>query len=1118
MGLAEPAPTASWQAVPGDLTTEWTAKVDPRHPLPEYPRPQMTRPQWVNLNGLWDYAITAKDAPAPAKFEGRILVPFGIESALSGVKKPLGPDQRLWYRRSFTTPDLTGGKRLLLHFGAVDWQATVFVNGKPLGQHQGGYDGFTLDVTEALKAPEKPAAKAPTCGAGVSPAHAAGTAAPHKPVADPQKPAGKVEPGKNASVKRSTGQPSPAQRERVARNEPGEGGQKREKAGTSPRSLTPSPSPDQPSFGARGRGELLLTKDKKKGKKSRQVKSDDDQQKGPQNELLVSVWNPCDSGSIACGRQSLHPHGDWHTATSGIWQTAWLEAVPAASIERLEITPDLDQGVLDLTVQGRGNLSGCTLEVSATGHNRVVGTLTGRGTMRSMVGEKLRLAIQEVHAWSPDDPFLYDLAVALKRGGEIVDVVHSYFAMRKIAVQRDAAGHDRIALNGKPLFNIGVADQGYWPDGLYTAPTDAALRFDVEAAKRMGFNTIRKRDKVEPERWYYHCDRLGVLVWQDVVRLATGPGSVPSAARRQYEAEMQAMVAGLSNHPSIVLWAMFHEDLSRFDQSGLAHWIKQNDTTRLLNGQERGDSDVVDVPSNLYGAMGRPVCGKVVVAGEMGRVAVPIAGHQWKPGGCWGGINFGLWETGMFYEDLMNRLKPMISVGLCGAIYAQSYDVESELSGLVTYDRKVFKVQPERLARVSHNLLQTASARVVHVTPSAQKWSYTTQKPPDNWSAAALDDSRWPSGEALFGNPFGNFFAVRTNWFTTDIWLRRAITLEKPPKMPALEILLLPSEIAEVYVDGRLAAAVVGSLSNYTVEAVYPQAAAALTPGKHILAVHCQQNSGVQAIDVGLVDLKPIGPGHAPQPRPIVAAAEDDIHMAPGGKWLEHDMNRPRPPVVDTSALSNLGQLGGAPSDAVVLFNGRDLAEWQAFDAGLAGPAKWKVAGGYMEVAPQGGNIYSKRKFADCQIHIEWASPAVVKGDGQGRGNSGVFPLGFGEIQVLDSFQNDTYPDGQAGGLYGHYPPLVNAARRPGQWQAYDFVIQMAKLDKKGRLVRPARLTLFHNGVVIHCALELPGRQREGTIGLQDHHNPTRFRNIWVRPLKDYDEAGTPPPAVKGAQ
>jgi hypothetical protein len=249
-----------------------------------------------------------------------------------------------------------------------------------------------------------------------------------------------------------------------------------------------------------------------------------------------------------------------------------------------------------------------------------------------------------------------------------------------------------------------------------------------------------------------------------------------------------------------------------------------------------------------------------------------------------------------------------------------------------------------------------------------------------------------------------------------------------------------------------------------------------------------------------------------------VAAAEDDVHMAPGGKWLEHDMNRPRPPVVDTSSLANLGQLGGAPSDAVVLFNGRDLAEWQAFEAGLAGPAKWKVAGGYMEVAPQGGNIYSKRKFADCQIHIEWASPAVVKGDGQGRGNSGVFPLGFGEIQVLDSFQNDTYPDGQAGGLYGHYPPLVNAARRPGQWQAYDFVIQMAKLDKKGRVVRPARLTLFHNGVVIHCALELPGRQREGTIGLQDHHNPTRFRNIWVRPLKDYDEAGTPPPAVKGAR
>ena len=235
----------------------------------------------------------------------------------------------------------------------------------------------------------------------------------------------------------------------------------------------------------------------------------------------------------------------------------WLETVPAASIERLEMTPDVDNCRLDLVVQGRGDCAGCTLEVSATGRGRVVGTLTGR------VGEKLHLDIQEVHVWSPDDPFLYDLAVALKRGGEIVDVAHSYFAMRKIAIERDAAGHDRIALNGKPLFNIGVLDQGYWPDGLYTAPTDEALRFDIEAAQRMGFNTIRKNDKVEPERWYYHCDRLGMLVWQDVVPLVVGPGSNAPAAGRQYEAEIRAMVAGSSNHPSIVIWVLRERQLVR---------------------------------------------------------------------------------------------------------------------------------------------------------------------------------------------------------------------------------------------------------------------------------------------------------------------------------------------------------------------------------------------------------------------------------------------------------------------------------------------------------------------------------------------------------------------------
>ena len=593
-----------------------------------------------------------------------------------------------------------------------------------------------------------------------------------------------------------------------------------------------------------------------------------------------------------------------------------------------------------MVVQGRGNLAGCTLDVSATGHNRVVGTLTGH------VGDKLRLAIQEVHPWSPDDPFLYDLTVALKRNGEIVDVVHSYFAMRKIAVEHDAAGHDRIALNGKPLFNIGVLDAGYWPDGLYTAPSDEALRFDIEAAKRMGFNTIRKDNKGEPERWYYHCDRLGMLVWQDTVPRTMWPGKEDApAAHRQYEEEMQAMVAELFNHPSIVIWVVAGDDWSGYDRSGLNRWIKHRDSTRLLDAEDAEHGDVVESYGHFYGTMKRPVGGKVIVINGTGGAAVPIGGHEWRPEGVpvRGGLRYG--EVCMFYQDLMNRLKPMVSVGLCAAIYRQSYDVEREQNGLMSYDREIFKVLAERLAQVNRGLVRTPSARLVRVIPPGQSWSYSRQRPPENWTAVALDDSRWPSGTAPFGTVRG---------LATDIWLRRTIALEKPLKMPALEIF---SSRATMRKCMSMAGWPRPSLSS-----------TAITPSRPFTPKRPRADAG-QAHAGRALPARLGRPGHRRRPcrpendRPRTCPATAPRRggrgrRRPHGPRREMAGARHEPAPAAGRRYLGAGQPGPARRRPVGRRSCSSMARiWPSgrhSKRGIAGPAKWKVENGYMEVRAPG--------------------------------------------------------------------------------------------------------------------------------------------------------------------
>ncbi len=561
----------SMQAVP--LQTRWAANVSPDNVLPEYPRPQMVRSQWQNLNGLWEYAVTRWDDDMPLQFDGEILVPFAIESALSGVQRALSPTQRLWYKRTIKKPDTRGGKRVLLHFGAVDWRAAVYLNGKLLGRHMGGYQHFSFDITASLQ----------------------------------------------------------------------EGN----------------------------------------------------------NELVVSVLDPSNLGPNPCGKQTLRPRKILYTAVSGIWQTVWMETVPPAYISDLFMTPDIDAACLNLRVN-TSDTTGSVIEVIAYAGTQAISRTSGPA------GRMLDVGVPFAHLWSPADPFLYHLKIRLRRNGQVVDSVTSYFGMRKIAVQKDSAGMPRLFLNNKYTFHLGVLDQGYWPEGLYTAPTDSALVYDIRMMKDMGFNTIRKHVKIEPDRWYYHADRLGMLVWQDMVPCA----DEDFYATSQFEQENAENLYQLHNFPSIVMWVLFNEGWGKYNQKNLTEWMKQSDPSRIINGHsgenldEYSDtpvrdwwisSDVADVHYYPGPNIAPSLPGKARVLGEWGGVRVITPGHQWAPKTGWGYVEVSAARFAERYRYMMGRLKTYERQGLSGAIYTQPYDVESEENGFMTYDRKVVKLNVDFL-------------------------------------------------------------------------------------------------------------------------------------------------------------------------------------------------------------------------------------------------------------------------------------------------------------------------------------------------------------------------------------------------------------------------------------
>lgn len=729
------AHAADWKPAVGPLTTRWAKDVSPEKVHPEYPRPQMVREAWQSLNGLWQLSFGKEgEAPPVGKdLPERILVPFPVESALSGVMKRA---DRLWYRRNFTVPSGWAGQQVLLHFGAVDWETTVWVNGQKVGDHRGGYDPFTFDVTKALK------------------------------------PAG-------------------------------------------------------------------------------------------EQELIVGVYDPTSAGTQPRGKQVLKPGGIYYTPTTGIWQTVWLEPVPKASVESIRIVPDLDAGQVRVRVAGRETDAShkAWVTVSARG-KRVAGG-------ECQLGTDLPLPMTNPETWSPESPFLYDLRVEIRSGDKLLDGVNSYFGMRKIAVAKDEKGVNRLFLNNKPYFQVGPLDQGFWPDGLYTAPTEEALKYDIEITKRLGFNMARKHVKVEPARWYYWCDRLGLLVWQDMPSgdrsVAEGKGEITRTAEsaRQYELELRRMIDGLHHFPCIVMWVVFNEGWGQFDTPRITKWTKEYDPSRLVNcasgWNDMRCGDVHDI--HVYPGPGAPPieAGRAGVLGEFGGLGLGVDGHTWSQK-TWG------YRGTASSEDLTRKYERLLAGvwrlkqenGLAAAVYTQTTDVETEANGLLTYDRAVIKVNLERVAAVNHGDLSRVP-KVRDVVPTSreqsQSWRYTLEQPKGDWFEPGYNDRQWKEGRGGFGTKGTPGAVVRTEWKSNDIWLRREFTLAEVPS-GNLSLVLHHDEDAEVYVNGVLAAKVAGYITDYEEVAMRAEARAALKPSHNVIAVHCKQTGGGQYIDVGIVEVK----------------------------------------------------------------------------------------------------------------------------------------------------------------------------------------------------------------------------------------------------------------------
>ena len=586
--------SAQWAPAGDRIRTGWAEQINPSNVLPEYPRPLMERADWMNLNGLWEYAVAAVDAGKPARPDGQILVPFAIESSLSGVGRMLSDQENLWYMRTFTVPSSWKGKRVLLHFGAVDWKAEVWVDDVYVGSHTGGYTPFSFDVTEALIA------------------------------------------------------------------------------------------------------------------------------KGA-HTLTVKAWDGTDHGYQPRGKQVSNPNGIWYTAVSGIWQTVWMEPVAEHYISNLRITPDIDARTLTIEPAVSCPAKGDLAEVNVYDGQTLV------ASARSLGGQPVVVNMPaDARLWCPDDPFLYTLKVELKKGGKTVDKVDSYAAMRKFSTGRDAQGYYRMMLNNKPLFQMGPLDQGWWPDGLYTAPTDEALLSDVKMLKEMGFNMIRKHVKVEPARWYTHCDREGIIVWQDMPSGDRSPqwqnhnwfdGEElirSEASEANYRKEWKEIIDLLYSNPCVGTWVPFNEAWGQFKTPEIVAWTKSYDPTRLVNPASGGNhyacGDMLDMHNYPAPAMILFDPTRVNVLGEYGGIGLALEGHLWFADRNWGYVQFkSSEEVTNEYVKYAGMLLDLVGKGYSAGVYTQTSDCEGEVNGLVTYDRKVVKVDVAKVAAANKALVKSLS-------------------------------------------------------------------------------------------------------------------------------------------------------------------------------------------------------------------------------------------------------------------------------------------------------------------------------------------------------------------------------------------------------------------------
>ena len=616
--LSALAAAQTWKPAPVTLTTTWGAKVTPDNAWREYPRPQFVRERWLNLNGLWSYAITPKTAPAPSKFDGQMLVPYPVESALSGVGKVLQPDQRLWQKRQFNVPADWKGERILLHFGAVDYECMLWINGGLVGSHTGGFDAFSFDITPFLK----------------------------------------------------------------------EGS----------------------------------------------------------NELLLAVTDPSDTGEQPRGKQQLKPSGIWYTPVSGIWQTVWMEPVPAKlNLAELRLTPDVDAGGLRVAALVNEGTADDTYAVrlTASAAGKPIASLIMRVNRESFI------PIANARLWSPADPFLYDLKAELVRvknpwpkepekrvprfgaqerdlyamaevDGNSLDTATSYFGMRKVTIgPGKVAGQPAILLNGKPLFQHGPLDQGWWPESLLTPPSDEAMQWEISWLRQAGFNMLRKHIKVEPARYYYHCDKLGMLIWQDMPsgfnqslrnqRQDAGEPIRLSTSQEQHELELRRMLDHLHNAPSIVVWVIHNEGWGQYESKALSQWVKAIDGSRLVNADsgwlDMNVGDLYDIhtyqPEPLQP---EPKADRAIVLGEYGGVGWPVADHLWNPAmRNWGYQTYQ--NQAEYLGALQKKVQALVpmkeNLGASAAVYTQTSDVEGEVNGLMTYDRKFVKVDPALLREMN---------------------------------------------------------------------------------------------------------------------------------------------------------------------------------------------------------------------------------------------------------------------------------------------------------------------------------------------------------------------------------------------------------------------------------